>query len=161
MEIRKTCPEEIHFIMKMYEKARMFMASHGNPHQWGNHYPGIHVIMKDIEDGCSYVCEEHGRIIATFYYHFGPDDTYARIYRGQWLNERPYGAVHRITSDGTVKGAASFCLDWAFSQCGNLKIDTHQDNVVMQHLLDRNGFSYCGIIYTDDCTERMAYQKTQ
>ena len=48
---------------------------------------------------------------------------------GNWLNDAPYGVVHRIASDGTVKGAASFCLSLrAFSQCHNLKIDTHQDN---------------------------------
>ena len=29
----------------------------------------------------------------------------------------------------------------------------------MQHLLDKNGFTYCGIIYLDDGTERLAYQK--
>lgn len=69
--------------------------------------------------------------------------------------------MHRITSDGTIKGAASFCLDWAFSQCGNLKIDTHQDNHIMQHLLDKKGFTYCGIIYTDDGGERLAYQKSE
>ena len=108
-----------------------------------------------------YVCEDQGRIIATFYYREGPDDTYFRIYDGEWLNTEPYGVVHRITSDGTVKGAASFCLDWAFEQCGNLKIDTHRDNRIMQHMLEKNGFRYCGVIYTDDGSERMAYQKAE
>ena len=67
--------------------------------------------------------------------------------------------MHRIASGGTRRGCASFCLDWALNQCGNLKIDTHRDNRIMQHLLDKNGFTYCGIIYLDDGTERLAYQK--
>lgn len=29
----------------------------------------------------------------------------------------------------------------------------------MQHLLDKNGFKYCGIVYVEDGTERIAYQK--
>ena len=161
MIIRKTRPDELDLLMKMYEHARLFMAGHGNPAQWGQSYPKQTLIADNINSGCSYVCEEHGQIIATFYYKEGPDDTYRRIYSGDWLNQRPYGVVHRITSDGTVKGAASFCLNWAFDQCGNLKIDTHKDNRIMQHLLDKNGFTYCGIIYTDDGSERMAYQKAE
>ena len=78
---------------------------------------------------------------------------------GQWINEEPYGVVHRITSDGSVKGAGSFCLQWAFLQCKNLKIDTHRDNVVMQNLLKKNGFQYCGIIHIRNGEERLAYQK--
>ena len=73
----------------------------------------------------------------------------------------PMASSTGFNSDGTVKGAASFCLNWAFEQCGNLKIDTHRDNRIMQHLLDKNGFTYCGIIYTDDGSERMAYQKAE
>ena len=143
MEIRKTKPEELNILIRMYENARIFMASHGNPLQWGN----------------TYVCVEHDKIIATFYYKEGIDDTYVRIYEGQWLNEAPYGVVHRITSDGTIRGAASFCLNWAFNKCGNLKIDTHRDNIVMQHLLDKNGFKYCGVVYLENGSERIAYQK--
>lgn len=159
MQIRKTKPEELELILKMYENARMFMASHGNPVQWGNTYPQPPLIEKDIQSGCSYVCEDHGRIIATFYFCQGPDDTYARIYCGEWLNEAPYGAVHRIASDGTVRGTAGFCLNWALQQCGNVKIDTHRDNRIMQHVLEKNGFTYCGLIYVEDGSERMAYQK--
>ena len=160
MEIRKTELADLDVLLKMYERARMFMSSHGNPTQWGNSYPPKTLLAEDIENGNSYVCIEHGIIIATFYYKDGRDDSYIKIYNGQWLNEAPYGVVHRITSDGTIKGAATFCLNWALGQCGNLKIDTHRDNVVMQHMLDKNGFTYCGIIYLEDGSERLAYQKT-
>ena len=91
--------------------------------------------------------------LLSLYYNEGEDHTYQNIYNGKWINTAPYGVVHRITSDRTVKGAASFCLDWAFKKCRNLKIDTHKDNQIMQHLLEKNGFTYCGIIYTDDGTE--------
>lgn len=159
MEIRKAKLEDLEILLKMYESARMFMTSHGNPTQWGSTYPPKALLAQDIEDGNSYVCEEHGNIIATFYYKEGRDDTYTKIYNGQWLDESPYGVVHRITSDGTIRGAASFCLNWALEQCRNLRIDTHRDNVVMQHMLDKNGFQYCGIIYLEDGSERMGYQK--
>lgn len=135
------------------------MAEHGNPDQWKVSYPPVELVEKDVRDGNCYVCEEEGRIVAVFYYKKEEDPTYSYIEDGQWISEEPYGVVHRITSDGTVKGTASFCLAWAFEQCGNLRIDTHRDNVVMQNLLKKNGFSYCGIIYAEGHSERLAYQK--
>lgn len=159
MKIRKTNMADLDTLLKMYENARKFMTSHGNPTQWGNSYPSKALLAQDIEEGSSYACEEQGKIIAAFYYKEGKDDTYAKIYNGQWLSEQPYGVVHRITSDGTIRGAASFCLNWAFEKCGNLRIDTHRDNIVMQHIMDKNGFKYCGIVYMEDGSERLAYQK--
>lgn len=159
MQIRKTNPDELDLLLGLYAHARNFMAAHGNPHQWGTSYPERALVEKDISSGCSFVCEDRGRVIAAFYYREGPDPTYRLIRDGSWISESPYGVVHRITSDGTVKGAASFCLDWAFRQCGNLRIDTHRDNTVMQNLLAKNGFTYCGIIYTEKGEERLAYQK--
>ena len=37
-------------------------------------------------------------------------------------------------------------------------IDTHRDNVIMRHVIDRYGFTYCGIIYLLNGDERLAYQ---
>jgi hypothetical protein len=71
MEIRKTKPEELNILIRMYENARIFMASHGNPLQWGNTYPAPQILMDDISSGNSYVCVEHDKIIATFYYKEG------------------------------------------------------------------------------------------
>lgn len=159
MNIRKTKPEELKLLLALYARARVFMAEHGNAGQWGNSYPEKALVEADIESGSSYVCEEEGRIAAAFFFSLEPDPCYERIEGGRWLNEKPYGVVHRITSDGKTKGAASFCLSWAFEQCGNLKIDTHRDNYVMKNLLEKNGFTYCGIVYMEDQTERMAYQK--
>ena len=80
MKIRKTKPEELKLVMKLYENARSFMAAHGNPLQWGTSHPGEDLILRDIEEGNSYVCEEHGAVTAVFYYREGSDPTYARIY---------------------------------------------------------------------------------
>ena len=41
---------------------------------------------------------------------------------------------------------------------GNLRIDTHRDNVIMRHVIDLYGFTYCGIIYLLNGDERLAYQ---
>lgn len=159
MKIRKTKIHELEILIKLYDHARAFMTEHGNPNQWGGTYPERGTVERDIRSGHSYVCENQSEIVAAFYFLEGEDGTYREIHGGQWLDDDPYGVVHRIASEGTTKGAASFCLDWALQQCGNVRIDTHRDNLVMQNLLKKNGFLYCGIIYVEDGTERLAYQK--
>ena len=159
MEIRRTRMDELDRVMAIYARARQFMAAHGNASQWGTTKPAREAVVRDIEQGNSYVCVADGEIAAVFFYKNGNDPTYEIIYDGAWANDAPYGVVHRIASAGTVKGAGSFCLNWAFEQCGNLKIDTHRDNIVMQNTLKKNGFVYCGIIHLEDGDERLAYQK--
>lgn len=158
--IQKTTKEQLKQVEELYDHARRFMADHGNRNQWGDTYPPTSRIVQDIEEGNSYVCMIEGRIAVVFHYRFGEDKDYQVIEDGQWLNDKPYGVVHRIASDGRSKGGASFCLSWALSKCGNLKIDTHPDNVVMQNLLKKNEFLYCGKIYVRDKSLRLAYQRS-
>ena len=160
MKIRKTTEKDFPIVVEMYEHARKFMAAHGNPNQWGKTKPELSVIVNDINEGSSYVLEDNGRLLATFYYKQGPDPTYSVIEDGQWLNNEPYSVIHRITSTGEVKGSASYCINEALKQSGNLRIDTHEDNHIMQNLLKKLGFTYCGIIYVEDGSKRLAFQKS-
>ena len=50
--------------------------------------------------------------------------------------------------------------EFCFSHDTNIRIDTHHDNKIMQHNIQKHGFTYCGIIYLLSGDERMAYQKT-
>ena len=160
MEIRKAAMEDLPVMMGFYDHARRFMAEHGNPTQWGTADPSEAKIKNDIQNGHSYLCVQDGKPVGTFYFNEGPDSTYAEIRQGQWLNDRPYSVVHRVASGGTVKGVGAFCLNWTFEQCGNLRIDTHRDNQVMQNLLTKLGFQQCGIVTVENGTERIVYQKT-
>jgi hypothetical protein len=159
MEIRHTTLEDLETVMCIYDNARLFMRKNGNPHQWVNGYPGIDLIRNDILNGNHYVCTDKGRIVGVFTFMQEIEPTYVQIYNGTWMNDEPYGVVHRIASSNTIKGVASYCLDWCLNKCKNLRIDTHRDNVVMQSLLSKNNFIHCGIIYLEDGSERLAYQK--
>ena len=162
MIIRKTTSADIETIMSIYVHARAFMAEHGNPTQWGpRNWPPRELILSDIEQGKSYVCEQDGRIIGTFFFDCGEDvePTY-RVIEGSWSENLPYGVIHRIASGGTVKGFGQFCIEWALEKCPYLRIDTHQDNKVMRGLLSKCGFHYCGIIYVENGkSPRMAYDR--
>lgn len=161
MEIKKAQMENLKEIQNIYQQAREFMAAHGNPHQWGQGYPEEERIRSDILAGNCYICLDENKPIAVFYYKFGEDPTYHRIYEGNWLNNKPYGVVHRIASVSGKKGAASFCLEWCYHQYNNLKIDTHKDNIPMQNLLQKNEFRKCGKIFLQNGEERIAFQKEE
>ena len=68
--------------------------------------------------------------------------------------------AHRLAGVGSVKGIGRCCLHWASRQCGHLRVDTHGDNHVMQNVVKRCGFSYCGIIHVlEDNYPRLAFDK--
>ena len=139
MEIRKASVQDLGQIMQVYDKARKFMRENGNAEQWGEDYPSAELIEHDIDK--MYLCMSEGRIACVFYYAAEEDEDYKEI-NGKWLNEEPYGVVHRVASTGIVRGAASFCLDWAYAQTQNLRMDTYSDNIPMQKLLEKCGFQY-------------------
>ena len=139
MRIRKTTINDLDTVMKIYARARGFMAETGNPTQWKDSYPSEELIRKDISDGVSYVCVGEREIEAVFMYDMREDPTYAVI----------------------EKDVASFCMQWCFAQCGNLRCDTHEDNKIMQHVMKKNGFEYCGRIYVEDGSPRVAFQKVR
>ena len=165
MEIRKSTEQDFDRMMEIYAYARQFMAEHGNPNQWGpNHWPPEELIHKDIASGDSYVCTHEGSVVGTFYFVVGKDiePTYRTIVDGAWLNDGPYGVVHRVAGDGSVRGIGAACIQWAFDQCGHIRIDTHGDNKVMQNLLTKLGFTRCGTIYVEqDDYPRFAYEKVR
>lgn len=177
LKIRKAKMGELDSIMKIYERARRFMAQTGNPNQWGDSKPYREWIEHDIEAGKCYVCmeqtmyekltysisEENDAMIketiaAVFYFAIEEDPTYDIIYNGHWLNNLSYGVVHRIASAGCTKGAGEYCLKWAIEQSGNLRIDTHEENVIMQNLLKKTGFQHCGTIHLENGEPRLAFQ---
>lgn len=161
-EIRKTRKEDLETVLSVYALARRFMKEHGNPDQWGDNFPPRERIEQDIETGRGYVCVDGEEIAGAFYYAREDDPTYREIYEGAWLSDEPYGVMHRVACPGIKKGAGTFCVNWCFEKSGgNLRIDTHRQNIPMQHMLEKNGFTRCGIIYLEDGDERIAYQKVR
>lgn len=160
MKIRKTQSIEVETIMNIYARATLFMQKTGNKNQWINGYPSEELLMQDILNGNSYVCiDDSNEIVGTFCFIQGNDITYLKIDEGQWLNNKPYGVVHRLAGTGKSKGLATYCLQWSFDQCNNIRVDTHRDNLIMQNILKKNGYKQCGIIHVQNGTERLAFQK--
>ncbi len=160
--IRPACDSDFDRIMEIYAHARAFMAEHGNPTQWGpTNWPPTQLIHDDISAGKCYVCIEGGRIVGVFYFNCGKDiePAYNSIEEGTWLDDSPYGVIHRIASDGTTSGVGNCCIQWALRQCEHMRMDTHGDNIIMIGLLKKIGFRRCGIIHVEeDDYPRFAYE---
>lgn len=157
MEIRNAALTDFEEILAIYERARSYMRETGNPNQWKNTHPAPEIVKNDIEKCDLYLlCDEDG-IEGVFAFINGADPTYDYI-EGQWLDALPYCAVHRVASAGKKKGILKAVMDYAFSRADSIKIDTHKQNAVMQHQLEKYGFSRCGIIYLENGEDRIAYQ---
>lgn len=159
MNIRKATMQDEGELERIYAYARAFMKQTGNPNQWGDTSPSPEKVRDGIREGCAYVLCEGEHIAGAFYFRVGEDPTYRRIWDGDWLNDEPYGVLHRVASDGTVHGVLRAAVAFASEYTNNLRIDTHDDNKVMQRAIANCGFLYCGRILTDNGTERRAYQK--
>ena len=157
--IRHTTAKDIPTLLRLADAGRAIMRGTGNMEQWINGYPSIEDFEDDIKQGIGYIIEEDGTPVAMFAFMPSPEPTYLKIYQGQWLNDEPYHVVHRLAALPYSKGIFDTVMEFAEPQTSNIRIDTHRDNVIMRHLLEKHGFIYCGIVYMQNGDERVAYQK--
>lgn len=162
---RKSHPNDIPQIMEIITQAQEAFKQNGVD-QWQNNYPNISIINADIEAETSYVITENQTVIGTIVVSFNGEDSYNKIYNGQWLCNQRYAVVHRMAINNQHKGLGYASL--MFKEIENLcfknrvfsiKVDTHQQNITMLKLLQKNGFIYCGTVLLEDNSERMAYEK--
>lgn len=166
MEFRKTVEADIDRILCIIGQAQDYLKEQGID-QWQNGYPGQETIAEDVQNGYGYVLLMKDIVVGTVAVTFDGEKTYDRIYEGKWLCDRDYATIHRIAVDAGYKGTGlaseiignieQMCRDRAVH---SIRVDTHRRNTSMQRLLEKNGFLYCGIIYLEDHSERIAFEKT-
>ena len=157
--IERAAQRDMERIRQIYAGARIFMADHGNASQWGSTYPEDSLIARDIARGNLYTVRDQAGIHGVFYFAMEEDPTYRVIRDGGWRSDTPYGVIHRIAGDGSG-GILKAAADYAASQIPHLRIDTHENNLVMQNALRKHGFRKCGTIFLEDGSSRIAYERT-
>ena len=165
MEFRKSTINDMPDIMNIFKQAQSYFKEN-RIDQWQNNYPNENVISNDIKNNDSYVMMLNDKVIATIFASFEEEITYNKIYDGKWLNDDDYCVIHRIAVDNSFKGQGIFykLIKNVEELCKpkgihTIKVDTHEDNITMQNTLNKNGFTYCGVIYLEDGDKRVAYQK--
>lgn len=157
--VRKATEKDIPAAMELFTAAKSIMRSDGNSTQWGDGYPDAGIVRTDISMGGAHIIEQDGKPVAYFALLPSPEPTYSSI-DGKWLDDSsPYHVIHRIASTPESHGVFRRIIEYALSVSGNLRIDTHRDNRIMRRLIEKAGFSYCGVIVLADGSERLAYQK--
>ena len=156
-QVRQARDSDLARILEIYDYARDFMAKTGNPNQWGKTNPPRKTLEADISAGNLYVVEDE-QIRGAFALFSEPDPTYAYIEDGSWLSDASYATIHRVAADGSG-GVFSVVLRFVEQRNPHVRIDTHHDNKVMQHILAKYGFSRRGIIYLTNGDPRIAYEK--
>ena len=158
MNIRKAELSYLPQIVEVYRCAKAYMNSHGNPTQWKDGYPLPELLEEDISSGQLYVVENEGAIHGAFVFALGEDPTYREVQGEQWQLDEPYGTIHRIASDGKVKGIFGAALTFCKSIRRYIRADTHEANLTMQNVMKKYGFQQRGIIICADGTPRIAFE---
>jgi maltose O-acetyltransferase len=116
-------------------------------------------VRQDIADRQFYVGTDpdSGQLLFVFAFIIGEDPTY-QVIDGAWLNDRPYGTIHRLASSGVATGVFQKCLDFCLTQIDEIRVDTHADNAPMLNAFKRAGLKRCGIICIADGSPRIAFQ---
>ena len=89
-----------------------------------------------------------------------------QIHEGHWKCEK-YLAIHRVAVPVAFRGTgvADAIIRYAADQAReagrhSLRIDTHEGNLPMRRMLEKQGFQYRGIIFLADASPRGAYEKS-
>ena len=177
MNIRKSAPSDIELILSMYDHSRGVMRQDGNMTQWVG-YPTHEDVEEDIRRGVSYLlCNEQCTMksamqsdgnpqnpplsipVGTFALVPGVEPTYDYIDHGRWIDTlTPYSTLHRLAATEGTRGIADIAFRYAKSHAAHLRVDTHASNRPMRHILEKEGFVYCGIIYMPDGSPRDTYE---
>lgn len=165
MEIRKGEKKDVPGIMAIINAAKSFFRENGID-QWQKGTPDEKMVENDIKNGESYVVADGDKVLATCMISLRGEPTYGKLYNGKWLSDGSYGVIHRVAvAPGSKKsGLASFMIKQAeiitlSAGFTSLRADTHENNVPMRNMLEKNGFVYCGGIILSDGSPRRAYEK--
>lgn len=167
MELRKSVVADIESIMRIIRQAQESLKAQG-VNQWQGNYPNEEVLLKDISALESYVLVHDDEIVATAMVTFKGEPMYDVIHDGEWLSMGEHATIHRIAVSNEHKGlgVSSTLLNCVEGLCierdiHSIKIDTHRDNLAMQKVMEKNRFSYCGVVYVEgeSDNERMAFEK--
>ena len=158
--IRKATEKDIPAAMELFTAAKGIMRSDGNMTQWEDGYPNEEIVRSDISKEGAHIVEHAGRPVGYFAMLPSPEPTYSSI-DGKWIDDTSsYFVIHRVASSPQSHGVFKEIIEYALKVSGNLRIDTHRDNRIMRHVIEKAGFTYCGVIHLEDGSERLAFQMT-
>jgi RimJ/RimL family protein N-acetyltransferase len=161
--LRKALPQELPICMEILASGREFQRAQGFV-QWADGYPDSATVERDLLSGDGWFLCVDGEPAGYFYLGFTEDPSYPLI-KGAWRYDGAYAVVHRIAIGSAYRGQGltgeTFRLigELALSRGVEiLRIDTLEENLRMRHVVEKNGFAYCGTVIQSG-GDRMAFDK--
>ena len=164
-KLRKTKTGEETIAMDIIEQAKAYLREQGID-QWQTGYPNLEAVLGDIEKERGWFITEGETIFGYMCIDYEGEPAYNDL-KGNWLSaaDAPYVVVHRLAfaKEKRGKGLADEAFRLVAEQAKakgieNFRVDTDEANKIMQHVLKKNGFSYCGVIWFDN-SEKIAFEK--
>jgi RimJ/RimL family protein N-acetyltransferase len=156
MQLRKATMADFDQIITILKDGANQLAERG-VNQWQGDYPSTEQIKEDIKNGSAYLASsaDHETVGAISIVK-APDHAYDNL-NGNWLCDTDkYVVIHRVAihSNYAGKGYATELLKSVINfikengkDIDSIRIDTHEDNKAMQHLIDKMGFTKVGTLY--------------
>lgn len=161
MQLAKAKPCQTEECFACIQDAKDYQKSLGFT-QWHSGYPTKKTIIDDIAQGIGYVFLDGQRVLGYCCIIIGEEPAYRQI-EGDWKTDRPYAVIHRMAFSKNARGKGlskqamnlikEFCLS---NGVYAIRVDTHKQNIVMQRVLNREGFKFCGHVWFDGI--KLAYE---
>lgn len=164
-ELRRTKAGEENIAMDIINQAKAYLKEQGID-QWQTGYPNMDAILGDIKNERGWFITADGVIFGYMCIDYEGEHAYKEL-KGNWLSDAdaPYVVVHRLafSKESRGKGLADEAFRLVAEQAKakgieNFRVDTDEANKIMQHVLKKNGFTYCGVIWFDN-SEKIAFEK--
>ncbi len=156
--------EDVEKCYAIIQEAKQFQKAQGFT-QWTEGYPNLDTIRQDVEMGKGYVVTCGDQIAGYMCIDFSGEPAYENI-EGKWNTDLPYAVVHRMAFSRNFRnqGLSGVTFSLIEDLCRSkgvrsIRVDTDFPNKRMQHILEKNGFSQCGVIVFQG-SGKLAYDKT-
>lgn len=163
LTLSKITRTEIPLAMNIINEAKRHLKEQGID-QWQNGYPDENCIRDDAKLEKGYFIKENEEVLGYLCIDFSGEEAYKTL-KGRWNSNDDYVVVHRMAFSESARGKnlsdKIFGLVEKMSTekgINYFRIDTDEANKKMQHILKKNGFSYCGTVNFDN-SEKIAFDK--
>lgn len=170
-DMRPATVDDIPAIVATLEAGRSLLAADGID-QWQNGTgPDVDLVTEDVARGWGRVFLIGGQVAATAALIDEPEPAYDQVLEGAWQVRgdaaAPYATIHRVAVAPAFRGMhvaqrfyARLIEEARARGFAEIRVDTHADNVRMQHVIASAGFTRaCTVLIGNNPKDlRWAYQ---
>lgn len=155
--------ENIEIAMDIINDGKKYLKQQGID-QWQTGYPDRENIKEDIIAKRGYFVKNDNNKLAYMCVDFEGEPAYKNI-KGAWQSNATYAVIHRlaISKQNVGSGLSNVIIQLVEKLCkqkgvDSIRVDTDNANKIMQHILQKNSFVYCGTIWFEG-SDKLAFEK--